>query len=65
MRQTDFMETHTISVAELENNFDATFERVAAGERFIITLDGEPAAVLSRPEDPSGRREEPRAPSDS
>lgn len=42
-----------LSIEELGRSLDEIiFRRVAAGERFLIHLDGEPAAYLLNPDDP-------------
>lgn len=42
----------TVSTDELESSFDEKFERVFGGERIVVTLDGEPAALILHPQDP-------------
>ena len=39
----------TISATELRDDWDAVLDRVEDGERFVVTRDGEPVAVLVRP----------------
>ena len=42
-----------LSVDELGQRLDEViFERVPLGERFLVYLDGEPAAYVLRPDDP-------------
>jgi hypothetical protein len=42
-----------LSVDELGQCLDEVlFERVARGERFLVYLDGEPAAYVLHPDDP-------------
>ncbi len=42
----------TVSTDEFEVSLDETLERVLSGERIVVTLDGEPAALILHPHDP-------------
>ena len=42
----------TVSTDEFEASFDETLECVFSGQRIVVTLDGEPAALILHPQDP-------------
>ncbi|MPQ98607.1 type II toxin-antitoxin system prevent-host-death family antitoxin [Modestobacter sp. I12A-02628] len=48
----------SISHREMRNNSSEVLRRVAAGESFVITNNGEPAALLSPPRPPLSRFDE-------
>ena len=44
-----------LTVDELGAALEETLRRAAHGERFVIHLDGSPAAILLGPDDPLGK----------
>lgn len=50
----------TLSITEVKRRFDEVYERVAAGERIVVTKWGRPVVALERVTDaPEGRGKPP------
>jgi prevent-host-death family protein len=56
----DVIMTEVVSVAEAKRRFSELIDRVARGERFVVTRRGKPVLALVAPSDATAVRESPK-----